>query len=131
MATPSRKVAKATILSRPSQKMRETAPEPTTPGSSTQSAVASRFQALDVFSTPTQLQRELNPSEQTLSALSVAIIYLLKSKEIQLDDEIEMRLEHMIGLEIDQHEAVVSRYKKTINELSRRITDWKNIALQE
>jgi hypothetical protein len=107
------------------------APQPTTPGSSSQSTIASQFQALDVFSTPNPPQPETHPGKQTKSILAAAILDLLKSKNVQLDDLTVMRIEHMIGLEMDQHAAAVSRCEKTIENLSRRSEHWKSIALQE
>jgi hypothetical protein len=107
------------------------APEPTTPGPSSQSAVASRIEALDVFSTPNQPQREIDPSNQPTSILAAAILDLLNSKDIQLDDLTVMKIEHTIGLVVDQHEAAVSRCERTIENLSRRSEHWKSIALQE
>lgn len=104
------------------------APEPTTPGSSSQST---RFQALDLFSIPNPPQPETHPSKQTKSILAAAILDLLKSKNVQLDDLTVMKIEHMIGLEVDQHAAAVSRCEKTIENLSRRSEHWKSIALQE
>jgi hypothetical protein len=130
-ATPSRKAAKTTAITTAHQTTREMAPEPTTPGLSSQSAVASRIQALDVFSTPNQPQREINQSNQPKSTLTAAILDLLKSKDIQLDDLTAMKIEHMIGLVEDQHEAAVSRCEKTIENLSRRSEHWKSIALQD
>jgi hypothetical protein len=130
-ATPSRKAAKTAAIATPRQTTREMALEPTTPGPSSQSAVASRIQALDVFSRPNQPQREIDPSNQPKSMLAAAILDLLKSKDIQLDDLTVMKIEHMIGLEVDQHEAAVSRCEKTIENLSKRSEHWKSIALQE
>ena len=130
-ATPSRKAAKTTAISTPRHTTREMALELTTPGSSNQSAVASCFKALDVFSTPNQPPREIDPSEQTKSILAAAILDLLKSKDIPLDDLTVMKIEHMIGLEVDQHVAAVSRCEKTIEDLSKRSEHWKSIALQE
>ncbi|KAE9377370.1 hypothetical protein N431DRAFT_542703 [Stipitochalara longipes BDJ] len=130
-ATPSRKTAKTTTILTPRQTTREMAPEPTTPGSSSQTAVASRFQALDVFSTPSQFPREADSNKQTKSILAGAILDLLKSKNIELDDLTTLKIEHMIGLEIKQHEAVVSQCEMTIEKLSRRSEQWKSIVLQE
>jgi hypothetical protein len=129
--TPSRKAAKPTSISTPRQTTREAAPAPTTPGSSSQSAVASRFQALDVFSTPNRPQQQADSERQTKSVLAVAILDLLKSKDIELDDLTALRIEHMIGLEMKQHEAVVNQCEMTIEKLSRSCEEWKRIATQE
>jgi hypothetical protein len=52
------------------------------------------------------------------SRLSTAVLKLLRSENLELDDTTVVKLCHTIDLEMVQHKAVVEQYEKAISELS-------------
>jgi hypothetical protein len=84
-----------------------------------------RSLSLDPFQHKIDLGNESRPS------LTTIVLNLIDSENIRLKDSTLFKIRLEIDLELDQHNAKVQQYEKTISQLLEKNEYWKIITMQD
>lgn len=143
--SPSRKVAKRTRFSTPTQKSHSKNPQEaivTLPTPVTEPYTATNPRQAEVPPSPSaaardkgkgisrdifQLQESINLPDFENRDLSDAILRLLRSEGVEVKESLELQIRHEIDLESDANEAREKRYQVTIKQLVGRVDELENM----
>jgi hypothetical protein len=76
-------------------------------------------------------QHEIGLGNETRPSLTTTVLNLIDSENIRLKDSTLFKIRLEIDLELDQHNAKVQQYEKTISQLLEKNEYWKIITMQD
>lgn len=131
--SPSRKAAKATRFSTPGQTFNEklkaclvSLPTPDSGGKPVGDMTTSEprlRQSIEILPTPARLNNTINLRGERKSDLTMTVLRLIRSDNLELTESTEFQIGREIDLELDLNKARVRRYKETISKLCKRLDE--------
>ena len=77
------------------------------------------------------LQHEIGLGHERRPSLTATVLNLIDSENIRLKESTLFKIRLEIDLELDQHQAKVQQYEKTISQLLEKNEYWKSVAMQD
>ncbi|KUJ23944.1 uncharacterized protein LY89DRAFT_679217 [Mollisia scopiformis] len=135
--SPSRKAPRRTMLDTPGQVLEErlnnaaaTLPTPDTGKKPEAEGVASGSRTSKQLTLASaRLGDVIDLTEDTPSALTIAVMDELHSAKVRLNDSTKAYIGHLIDSEIDQHDAKMRRNQKTISKMKKRLDELESLVL--